>query len=332
MPKKKHQKAHNVGFLAFAGALAFAIGSFGASESTAYRAQTDPFAQNQDPFGQQNPPQYTQEEQDALFEELLRMNGQQTPESQDPFPFTDYNQQQPNQQEQYDPNNPFGTPAQDPFYPSAPAPEDAFFPAEPTQTEPFVPSAPPLPEPSTLPVTAPLQLAVQETPFADEPIDSPANILRERGIVHGFPDGTFGGKKPINRAETLKILVHARMGSVPTVPVQTDFSDAPRTAWYTPYLAFGSYYGIMTGYADGTVRPEKQVTTAEFLKIISMTFGLPTNLPYGFIDVKESDWFHVYAGAAEHYGMWPVRGPLLAPGQPLTRGEVAEAIVAVMGL
>jgi subtilisin family serine protease len=64
--------------------------------------------------------------------------------------------------------------------------------------------------------------------------------------------------------------------------------------------------GIISGYADGTFRPEQGVTRAEMLKIlIKGGLGVTPGSEYGkacFKDVKASDWFSIYVCYAHAKG------------------------------
>ncbi|WP_130862543.1 S-layer homology domain-containing protein [Bacilliculturomica massiliensis] len=51
--------------------------------------------------------------------------------------------------------------------------------------------------------------------------------------------------------------------------------------------------GIVTGYQDGTFRPDSRVTRAEFSQIIHQAFAINAGAEKGkFIDVKTGDWYY----------------------------------------
>jgi 2',3'-cyclic-nucleotide 2'-phosphodiesterase/3'-nucleotidase/5'-nucleotidase len=88
---------------------------------------------------------------------------------------------------------------------------------------------------------------------------------------------------------------------------------------------------VIAGYPDGTFVPAQTVKVGEFTKMISLAFGLSTDLPYAYTDVKTTDWYAKYAGAAEKYKMFPnFPAKMLQPGKELTRNEVAVAIYQVL--
>ena len=59
--------------------------------------------------------------------------------------------------------------------------------------------------------------------------------------------------------------------------------------------------GIISGYPDGTFKPDNTVTRAELSKILASAFDLPDNEIASYIDVSENDWFYPYLKKADKY-------------------------------
>lgn len=169
-----------------------------------------------------------------------------------------------------------------------------------------------------------------ENPFPDTDISSlegkAAAELYRRAVIGGYPDGEFKGEKEVNRAEAAKFLLYARYGTVDDIENNGKFPDVLDGEWYTKFVVYAAEQGIINGYPDGLFRPANTVNTAEFLKMLSLTFGLEENLSYSYTDVDSEDWFSPYAGTAEKYELFPERVSSLNPSQDLTRSEVAIAI------
>ena len=169
-----------------------------------------------------------------------------------------------------------------------------------------------------------------DNPFPDTEIDNligmAAAELYRRAIIGGYPDGEFKGNQNVNRAEASKFLLLARYGTVNEISNSGKFPDVLDGQWYTKYVVTAADKGIINGHPDGTFRPADTVNTAEFLKMLSLTFGLQLNLPHSFSDVSTEDWFAIYAGTAEEYNLFPSRSQYLLPSDTLTREEVAVAI------
>lgn len=159
-------------------------------------------------------------------------------------------------------------------------------------------------------------------------ISQAAEVLKIQGVIKGYPDGTFGPKRHVIRAEAAKMLLEAKYGAnIPDLQNTGQFPDVETGAWYTKYVMYAAQLGIINGYPDGSFRPGGKINTAEFLKMITLTFGIDRNYPYFFIDVEEDDWFDEFAGATTVFELLPLR-PYYAlwPDMLMTREEVAIAI------
>lgn len=202
-----------------------------------------------------------------------------------------------------------------------------------------LPKTPPPTLPPTSTIAVPpagfedeIVLATETTvnPFSDTSMNTAegraAATLYQNAIIGGYPDGTFGGRRAVNRAEAAKFLLLARYGAVGDFTNNGRFRDVLDGQWYVRFVVRAADLGIIQGYSDDTFRPGAQVNTAEFLKMMTLTFGLPTNLPYQFNDVDFNAWYAAYAGIASKYNLFPNRGNTLKPGALLTRNEVAVAI------
>lgn len=150
--------------------------------------------------------------------------------------------------------------------------------------------------------------------------------LYRRAVIGGYPDGEFKGSRAVNRAEAAKFLLLAKLKSVGELTNTGKFPDVVEGQWYVKFIIKAANLGIINGYPDGNFRPQNTVNTAEFLKMLTLTFGLEKNLDYSYSDVKSSDWFAQYAGAAQKYELFPSRSLKLEPAKTLTRDEVAVAI------
>lgn len=171
---------------------------------------------------------------------------------------------------------------------------------------------------------------VTVSPFPDIGLSSPLGQatleLYRRAVVSGYADGTFQGNRLVNRAEALKMILVTRYGYIIPPTFAMRFPDILANQWYTKYVLMASNLNIVQGFPDGMFKPAQGVNTAEFLKMLTLAFGLSTNLPSAYQDVQASDWFAAYAGVAQKYNLFPDRTGNLSPGRELTRTEVAIAI------
>lgn len=82
------------------------------------------------------------------------------------------------------------------------------------------------------------------------------------------------------------------------------FSDVDESHW--AYLSILSLKkaGSINGYADGTFKPDNNVTRSEFLKIALDAFGITDDgAKSTFADVSESDWCYKWIAAAQTNGI-----------------------------
>ena len=155
--------------------------------------------------------------------------------------------------------------------------------------------------------------------------------LFNRGIVTGFPDSTFQGHLPVSRAEAAKMLLRAA-NIPPDENLQSPFRDITGNEWFAAYVLTAEQRKIIKGYSDGSFHPEQSISTAEFLKMATLTFGLPEKLPHRFTDIQDREWFARFAGIAWHYHLFPERidSGLLTPDLRLTRGDFALALSQIL--
>ena len=101
------------------------------------------------------------------------------------------------------------------------------------------------------------------------------------------------------------------------------FSDVAKSHWAANYIGYMQQFGIITGYADGSFRPDASVTRAEFAAIASR-FEKLTEGTKSFSDVPSSHWAAKYINFAATRG-W-VNGyadGTFRPNNSITRAEVA---------
>ena len=89
--------------------------------------------------------------------------------------------------------------------------------------------------------------------------------MAKGGYVNGYPDGTFGGEKNITRAEFVTLLVNF----FGTKDVSCNFNDVKTSHWAYKYIATATSYGWLSGYEDGSFRPDRAITRAEAVAVIN---------------------------------------------------------------
>ena len=143
-------------------------------------------------------------------------------------------------------------------------------------------------------------------------------------FLSGYANGTFEPDRNMTRAEVTTMF--ARLLTEKMAADQTysnTFSDVAKSHWASNYIGYMQQFGIITGYADGSFRPDASVTRAEFAAIASR-FERLTEGTKSFSDVPSSHWAAKYINFAATRG-W-VNGyadGTFRPNNSITRAEVA---------
>lgn len=89
-----------------------------------------------------------------------------------------------------------------------------------------------------------------------------------RGIVRGYPDGTFRPNDPVTRAE-MAAMAAAAAGIAGKTSSAAAFVDLPANHWASSYIHAFVANGQLNGYPDGTFRPNEKATRAQFAVFLS---------------------------------------------------------------
>lgn len=122
-------------------------------------------------------------------------------------------------------------------------------------------------------ITAPEFSDLQESHLAYEGI----NKLVQKGIILGYPDGTFKPEGSITRAELVKIV--NMVFEYTQKQEGVNFTDVEPEDWFYDYVLTAQYAGYIIGYPDGAFKPEGLITREEFCKILDVINNL-AELPF----------------------------------------------------
>ncbi len=103
---------------------------------------------------------------------------------------------------------------------------------------------------------------------------SQVNNWLEKGLIRGYEDGTFKPDNNITRAEFVSVLNRA-LGL--TAKTTIAFSDVPAKAWYAGDIEKAKAAGYISGYEDGTFKPDNPISRIEVAKILSSVLKLKNN-------------------------------------------------------
>ncbi len=176
---------------------------------------------------------------------------------------------------------------------------------------------------------------IEKLAWAEEGVTA----LAARGVVQGTAEGSFSPEASVKRADFITMLVRA-LELKGTGTAAPGFGDVPAGAYYGSELAIAQQLGIITGYADGTVRPDSPITRQEMMVIAARALAAA-----GTAATDSGGSLAAYPDAAQvagyaadsvsllvEAGVVAGKNGLLAPGDTLTRAEAAVIVYRIWGL
>ncbi|WP_051507374.1 S-layer homology domain-containing protein [Saccharibacillus sacchari] len=179
----------------------------------------------------------------------------------------------------------------------------------------------------------PLQFTDAANHWAEEAV----NDMGSRMVVNGFEDGTFRPAQDMTRAEFAEIMVRGlglklQEGKAP-------FKDIQENDWYNASILTAFEFGLISGFEDGTFRPQDKITREQAMQIIARAMQL-SGLK-GKLQATDADVLIVPFADAENVSAWAKNGvvdilnaeivtgrsgKMLAPKANVTRAEIAVMI------
>ena len=144
--------------------------------------------------------------------------------------------------------------------------------------------------------------------------------------IMGYPDGTVQPKGEITRAEACTIFFRLLTDSSRDYYFSktNDYTDVNAGDWFNNAISTLSNAGIVTGYNDGTFRPNQPITRGEMAKIIANFANLNKGTK-SFTDLS-GHWSKTYVELAAGNG-WIAGYPdgSFRPDQKITRAACSSA-------
>ncbi|WP_338594279.1 S-layer homology domain-containing protein [Paenibacillus sp. Y5S-9] len=98
--------------------------------------------------------------------------------------------------------------------------------------------------------------------------------LASRLIVQGTGENVFAPDRSITRAEFTAVLLRGLGLHAPRSTEAASFTDVKTGSWYEDEVQTAVSYGLISGYADDSFRPNSEITRAEALTIVSRAMKL----------------------------------------------------------
>ncbi|MCH5353183.1 MAG: S-layer homology domain-containing protein [Acutalibacter sp.] len=157
--------------------------------------------------------------------------------------------------------------------------------------------------------------------FTDVPLTQwygqAVNALGQVGVFHGYGDGTFHPNAPITRAE----LVAALANCVPSAAADNPFSDISSGNWAYRAILTAVANQWISGYTDGTFRPDKTITRAETVVILNKALG---RTGAGFAENRTGKYF---TDISEDF--WAYRHIVEASGATAYQANISASLLRV---
>jgi len=157
--------------------------------------------------------------------------------------------------------------------------------------------------------------------------------LSQRGIISGYSDGSFQPEKAINRAEALKIIFESRGIDIED-NTNSGFPDVPSTEWFAKYVTTAKKLDLISGYSDGTYKPDQSVNRVEFIKIaaLAQTYyeenKLYSDLVLQYTDLINDAWYLPYLNFM-YKNNFLENTKNFSPSTDMTRGDAALLIYKI---
>lgn len=193
---------------------------------------------------------------------------------------------------------------------------------------PTPPKPPVKPEDPIAPIW-PILPTILNPQTTDSGISRWLDTVQPKAYLSGYANGTFQPKKSMTRAEAAQMIYNLLLDG--QVDMDAILTDVAANAWYAKAVNTLASLGVITGYSDGSFRPNDTITRAEFLTILMRMSSGALQSGSSFKDVSTMDWFYTAVAHAVEYG-W-VNGyadGTFRPNAPISRAEVAAIINRVL--
>ncbi|WP_342534822.1 InlB B-repeat-containing protein [Lysinibacillus sp. FSL M8-0337] len=150
-----------------------------------------------------------------------------------------------------------------------------------------------------------------------------------RGIIKGYPDGSFRPNEFIQR-QHVALLFHRAFEFKPKRKVTT-FSDVgPNHPYYEAVMSL-QQAGIIDG-SDGKFHPTALLTRAQMAKIVVLTLEIEPGGMSTFQDVSTTHWSYAYIAALAEREIVLGDNGKFKPDQPVTRAQFVAIMYRALNL
>lgn len=157
------------------------------------------------------------------------------------------------------------------------------------------------------------------------------SYLVNQDIIGGYPDGTFRGEQPVSRAEAATMLI--RLLDYPVTVTEPTFQDVRPNHYARGNIAAAEEAGLITGYPDGTFRPDQTITKAEMTYILSRAFDFGQEMVMLAYDDIPVD-YHAYTNIQQVVAVGLMGGTddgsTFSPNHKVTRADFSQYLARAL--
>ncbi|GAK41251.1 hypothetical protein TCA2_3742 [Paenibacillus sp. TCA20] len=140
------------------------------------------------------------------------------------------------------------------------------------------------------------------------------------------------GKK-VRGTVTGLLSISMALGTVGSVSAATTGTNDIQGHWAQSQLQHWMNEGHLTGYADGSVKPNKSISRAEFVSLVNRIFGYSEQASLSFDDLSPSNWAYTDIASAVQAGyVQGYENNTFRPGADVTRQEAAAMISKLLNV
>jgi len=146
--------------------------------------------------------------------------------------------------------------------------------------------------------------------------------MQARGMINGYPDGSFKPNEKVSRKHVAQLLNKA-------LPLEAKLSkdirykDVPKNHPYYDGISKVTQAGIFSGDLNGNFNPEAPLTRVQMAKVLDLAFGLNINSITYFPDVSGNNWGYLHVNALYSNGITTGNQGYFEPNEPVTRAHYA---------
>lgn len=173
-----------------------------------------------------------------------------------------------------------------------------------------------------------VQVAIPYQPTVEE-LKDPEHIvvwyIDQTGKAQSVPSGVYDAATGTVNFKTTHFSTFA------VAYVKKSFADLASVNWAKKAIEVMASKGIISGTSDTSFSPEANVTRADFMMLLTKTFGFTAEFKSNFSDVRTTDYFYEAVGIAKQLGLAEGQGDgVFSPTEQISRQDMMVLLSRAM--